>query len=113
MAGLPHPGAARFAYTDVRKVAKAPPNRLRTDPMSVRPCLVALLANLLLGLSCPCRAADDVPKKDLIKVPIADIPAGAKRALVVGITDYKKARGLGLSSNDAKAFAGMLKSRLG
>lgn len=76
-------------------------------------CLPAFIAALVIALSCPIAARADVPKKDLIKVPIAEIPAGAKRALVVGITDYKKARGLGLSTKDAKAFAAMLKGRMG
>ena len=51
--------------------------------------------------------------KRLVEVPISDAPSYAKRALVIGVTDYALAPQLHVCANDAKEFATLLKLRFG
>ena len=55
----------------------------------------------------------DAGAKRLVQVPIADAPSYAKRALVVGVTDYALCNPLHVCANDAKEFAALLKTRFG
>lgn len=51
--------------------------------------------------------------KDLIKVPITQVPPAAKKALVIGAGSYQHANALSLSVKDAKAFAALLREKMG
>ena len=51
--------------------------------------------------------------KRLVEVPISDAPSYAKRALVIGVTDYDVCPKLTVCGNDAKEFADLLKTKFG
>ena len=74
------------------------------NPRRALPYVLLCLLPLLLSPA----SARAQGRKDLIKVPIADVPAGDKQALVVGVAHYRRARSLSLSVRDAKAFAAFL-----